>query len=128
MTISDEQLQSLARDTASSLQHVSSGRPFTPHLEVWKVREKVFLIVTENGPEAQIMTVKVDPDRGDALRGDVETISPGRYFNKRHRISIAPGAEITRQLIADLVHDSYDLASEIQRKKQRWVKRRRCLT
>lgn len=118
MTISGEQLQKLARVTASSLQDVSSGRPFTPHLGVWKVRAKVFMIVTENDPELQIITVKVDPHRGDALRRDVETITPGRYFNKRHWISIAPGTEITKQLIADLVHDSYDLANEFQRKKQ----------
>jgi predicted DNA-binding protein (MmcQ/YjbR family) len=55
VTLSGAQLQQTARDTAASLAHVSHGRPFTPHLEVWKVRDKVFLIVTEDDPELQII-------------------------------------------------------------------------
>lgn len=118
MTLSGKQLQQYARDLAMSLEHVSSGYPFTAHLEVFKVQEKVFLIVTEDDPDLQIITVKVDPHRGDGLRRDVEAITLGRYFSKRHWISIAAGAGITKKLIADLVHDSYDLANEHQRKKQ----------
>ena len=118
MTLSGKQLQQHARHSAMSLEHVSSGYPFTAHLEVFKVHQKVFLIVTEDDPDLQIITVKVDPHLGDALRRDVETITPGRYFSKRHWISIAAGSGITKQLIADMVHDSYDLANEHQRKKQ----------
>ena len=118
MTLSGEQLQRHARDTALSLPYVTSGHPFTAHLEVWKVREKVFMIVTENDPNLEIITVKVDPHHGDALRRDFETIIHGRYFNKQHWISIEAGDGITTQLISDLVHDSYDLANENPRKRQ----------
>ena len=118
MTLSGEQLQQHARHSAMSLEYVSSGYPFTAHLEVFKVHQKVFLIVTEDDPDLQIITVKIDPNLGDALRRDVETITLGRYFSKQHWISIAAGAGITKKLIADLVRDSYDLANEHQRKKQ----------
>lgn len=46
MTLSGARLQQIARQTAASLDDVSHGRPFTPHLDVWKARDKVFLIIT----------------------------------------------------------------------------------
>ncbi len=117
MTLSGGQLQQHARDTAVSLEYVSNGHPFTAHLEVWKVHGKVFLIVTDDDPRLQIITVKVDPHHGDALRRDFDTIGTGRYLNKKHWISIGPGPGITKQLIGDLVHDSYDLAGDLYRKR-----------
>ncbi|WP_435736428.1 MmcQ/YjbR family DNA-binding protein [Cellulosimicrobium sp. PMB13] len=103
-------LQQAARDTAASLAHVTRGRPFTPHLDVWKVRGKVFLIVTEDDQDLQIITVKVDPHHGDALRRDHDSITPGHYLDKRHWISVGAGSGVTRRLVEDLVHGSYELA------------------
>jgi predicted DNA-binding protein (MmcQ/YjbR family) len=105
-----EQLQQCARDIAASLEGVTRGRPFTPHLDVWKVHGKVFLVVTEGDPALRIITVKVDPQFADALRRDVDTITAGRYFDKNHWISVGPGTGITTHLVDDLVHMSYDLA------------------
>lgn len=110
VTLTGPRLQQIARHTAASLNDVSHGRPFTPHLDVWKVRNKVFLIITDDDPDLQIITVKVDPPYGDALRRDHETITAGRYLDKRHWISIGPGAGITTELVEDLVYTSYDLA------------------
>lgn len=104
-------LQQIARATAAALPHVDHGRPFTPHLEVWKVQGKVFLIVTEHDPALQIITVKADPHHGDALRRDHESITPGRYLDKRHWISVGAGTGVTRSLVEDLVLGSYDLAA-----------------
>jgi len=97
--LSGAQIQQTARDAAGALDDVSTGRPFTPHLEVWKVRGKVFMIVTEDDPDLQIITVKADPHHADALRRDRESITVG------------PGKGVTRQLIEDLVGGSYDLAA-----------------
>ena len=110
MTLSGVRLQTITRDTAASLEGVTRGRPFTPHLDVWKVRGKVFLIVTDDDPDLQIITVKVHPDYGDALRRDHAAITPGHYLDKRHWISVGPGPGITAELIEDLVCTSYDLA------------------
>lgn len=110
MTVSGKHLQQIARDTAARLDDVNHGHPFTPHLDVWKVRDKVFLIVTDDDPDLQIITVKVDPHFGDALRRDHDAITAGRYLDKQHWISIGSGAGITAALIKDLVHSSYDLA------------------
>ncbi|MGO4250267.1 MmcQ/YjbR family DNA-binding protein [Paenarthrobacter sp. RAF54_2] len=118
MTLSGDRLQQAARNTAAALGDVSNGRPFTPHLDVWKVRDKVFLIITKDDPDQQIITVKADPHHADALRRDHDTITPGRYLNKHHWISVGPGPGITKQLIENLVQDSYDLASHHTREQR----------
>lgn len=115
MTLTGEQLQQHARATAASLEGATSGHPFTPHLEVWKAHGKVFLIVTDDDPASQIVTLKVDPQFGDALCRDFDAITPGRYLDKRHWVSVAAGAGITQELIDDLVHTSHDLATNPHR-------------
>ncbi|MBT2565192.1 MmcQ/YjbR family DNA-binding protein [Arthrobacter sp. ISL-85] len=111
MTLSGDQLQQIARNTAAALEGVSNGRPFTPHLDVWKIRNKVFLIITEDDPDQQIITVKADPHHGDALCRDYASVTPGRYLNKQNWISVGYGRGITTRFIDNLVQDSYDLAS-----------------
>ncbi|MEX0158674.1 MULTISPECIES: MmcQ/YjbR family DNA-binding protein [unclassified Microbacterium] len=110
MTLTGERLRQIARDTAASLPGVSHGHPFTPHLDVWKAGEKVFLIVTDDNPNLQIITIKADPHHGDALRRDHESITVGHYLDKKHWISVGPGPGITAKLIDHLVHTSYELA------------------
>lgn len=112
MTLSGKLLQQIARDTAAPLDDVTHGRPFTPHLDVWKVRDKVFLIVTDDDPDLQIITVKVAPDHGDALRQNHATVTPGRYLDKQHWISIGAGPGITAALVEELVHGSYELVGD----------------
>lgn len=111
MTVSGEKLQQTAREVAASLNDVSNGRPFTPHLDVWKVEDRVFLIITEDDPELQIITVKADPDHADALRRDHPSITPGHYLDKHHWISIGPGSGVTKRLVENLVHESYELVA-----------------
>jgi predicted DNA-binding protein (MmcQ/YjbR family) len=104
-----DRLQDTARKAALALPDVSHGRPFTPGLDVYKVAGKVFLIVTDD-PEEQIITVKCEPEHARALERGYASITPGRYLDKRHWISLGPGRGITKQLINDAVELSYDLA------------------
>lgn len=109
MILSGAQIQQSARDAAGALDDISSGRPFTPPLEVWKVHGKVFMIVTEDDPDLEIITVKADPHYADALRRDHESITAGHYLDKQHWISVGPGKGVTRQLIEDLVRDQLEI-------------------
>ncbi|MGS2619227.1 MmcQ/YjbR family DNA-binding protein [Micromonospora sp. LZ34] len=79
MTLSGRDVQRKAQEVAGGMPGTSSGYPFTEHLRVWKVGGKVFLIVTEDDPELEIITVKADPDRCAALRRDHDSITRGRY-------------------------------------------------
>ncbi|MFE9438325.1 MmcQ/YjbR family DNA-binding protein [Streptomyces sp. NPDC006602] len=108
MSTAGDRLQDTARKAALALPDVSHGRPFTPRLDVYKVADKVFLIVTDD-PEEQIITVKCEPERARALERGYASITPGRCLDKRHWISLGPGRGITKQLINDAVEHSYDL-------------------
>jgi predicted DNA-binding protein (MmcQ/YjbR family) len=106
-----DRLQDTARRAALALPDVSHGYPFTPGLDVYKVAGKVFLIVTDD-PDEQIITVKCEPEHARAQVRGHASITPGRYLDKRHWISLGPGPGITERLITDAVEDSYGLVAE----------------
>ncbi|MCO1580960.1 MmcQ/YjbR family DNA-binding protein [Crossiella sp. SN42] len=108
MPVSGEQLQDTARETAGGLPGVGHGRPFTEQLDVYKVAGKVFLIVTDD-PDELIITVKAEPEHGWILQDRHTSITPGRYLDKRHWISVGAGPGVTRDVVAELVEDSYHL-------------------
>ncbi|MEU6904341.1 MmcQ/YjbR family DNA-binding protein [Streptomyces coeruleorubidus] len=111
MSAAGDRLQGTARRAALALPGVSHGYPFTPGLDVYKVASKVFLIVTDD-PDDQIITVKCEPEHARARVHGYASITPGRYLDKHHWISLGPGPGITERLVTDAVEDSYDLAVE----------------
>ena len=110
MNAAGDRLQDTARQAALALPDVSHGYPFTPGLDVYKVAGKAFLIVTDD-PDEQIITVKCEPEHARAQERGYASITPGRYLDKRHWISLGPGPGITERLITDAVEDSYDLVA-----------------
>jgi predicted DNA-binding protein (MmcQ/YjbR family) len=64
-------------------------------------------VITED-PDERLITVKVDPSFAETLVRQHESVHPGRYFDKRHWVSVGPGPGITTKLVESLVHDSYD--------------------
>jgi predicted DNA-binding protein (MmcQ/YjbR family) len=106
-----DRLQDIARATALALPGTDHGYPFTEHLDVYKVAGKVFLIVTDD-PDDQIITVKCEPEHARAQERGYATITPGRYLDKRHWISLGPGPGITKRLVVDAVENSYELVVE----------------
>ena len=111
MSAAGARLPDTARDTALALPGTDHGYPFTEHLDVYKVAGKVFLIVTDD-PDEQIITVKCEPEYARAQTRDHASITPGRYLDKRHWISLRLGPGITKRLATDAVEHSYDLVVE----------------
>ncbi|MET9454402.1 MmcQ/YjbR family DNA-binding protein [Streptomyces canus] len=110
MSAAGDRLQDAARQAALALPDVSHGYPFTPGLDVYKVAGKVFLIVTDD-PDEQIITVKCEPEHARAHVRRYASITPGRYLDKRHWISLGPGPGMTERLVTGAVEDSYDLVA-----------------
>ncbi|WP_425838480.1 MmcQ/YjbR family DNA-binding protein [Streptomyces fractus] len=110
MSTAGDRLQDTARQVALALPGVSHGYPFTPSLDVYKVVGKVFLIVTED-PDEQIITVKCEPEHARAQERGYASITPGRYLDKRHWISLGAGPGVTKRLVTDAVEHSYDLVA-----------------
>ena len=100
------QLQEQARERAQELPGAGLEHPFGRDWEVFKVRDKVFMLLTAITGEP-IVIVKAAPEDGKALREQHDDVTPGYHMNKRHWITLHPGGALRKQLVDDLVTESY---------------------
>ncbi|WOF23539.1 MmcQ/YjbR family DNA-binding protein [Microbacterium betulae] len=101
-------LTSHAMRVAEQFPAVTQEQPFGPDVEVFKVHGRIFLLVM-GPPDRPLVTVKADPFDAAELRAAFADIVTGHHMNKRHWISIAPGDAVDRDLLRELVTDSYRL-------------------
>lgn len=97
-------LQDTARRRAEELPGTGQVHPFGPEHEVFKVRGKVFLLMTELAGK-QVVTLKATPLEAEALREGYSGIGPGYHMNKRHWITLYPDGSGDRGLIGDMVEE-----------------------
>lgn len=104
-------IQQHARDRVAELPAAELEHPFGPDWEVFKVRGKVFMLMTEVTGEP-IVIVKTHPEDGKTLRELHQDITPGYHMNKQHWITMNPGGDLEQVLVDDLVTESYLLVVE----------------
>ena len=104
-------LYTVARQRAEEMLGSQVQHPFGPDWEVFKVRDKIFLLLTAVTGQQQ-MIIKAEPEDCQALQQQYSFIAPGYHMNKRHWVSVYPHAELHKQLIEELVTDSYRLVAE----------------
>ncbi|MEU6228981.1 MmcQ/YjbR family DNA-binding protein [Streptomyces sp. NPDC047042] len=97
-----------AADHAEELPGAGLEHPFGPDWEVFKVRGKVFMLMTEV-PGRPVVILKSDPGEARALREENEEITPGYHMNKKHWITLEGGDAIDEGLVKELVTESYRL-------------------
>ena len=100
-----------AKARAEELPGALLEHPFGAEWDVYKVRDKVFMLLTETTGEAMVI-LKSAPADSQVLRETHAEITPGYHMNKRHWISVSPGGRIDRLLFDDLVTESYLLVVE----------------
>lgn len=105
------ELQDAAREVADQLPASTSGLPFGPEYEVFKVKGKVFMLLTEV-PGEPIVVLKSDPEESRVLRQSYRDITPGYHMNKKHWITLEPGGAIDQGMVQELVTESYLLVVE----------------
>src|SRR5436190_9104787 len=101
-------LQETASGCAEELPGARLEHPFGPDWEVFKVRGKVFLLMTEVRGRP-IVILKSDPAEAQALREENADISTGYHMNKKHWITLQGGHAIDQKLVKELVTESYRL-------------------
>ncbi|AZH84554.1 MmcQ/YjbR family DNA-binding protein [Plantibacter sp. PA-3-X8] len=106
-----DELQAQARARVQELPGAQLEHPFGPGWEVYKVRDKVFMLLTDVTGEP-IVILKSDPEDAEALQAGHEDITPGYHMNKKHWITLHPSGDLSEQLISDLVTESYLLVVE----------------
>ncbi|WP_410611231.1 MmcQ/YjbR family DNA-binding protein [Amycolatopsis sp. lyj-109] len=99
-------LQKTAADRAEELPGARLEHPFGPDWEVFKVRGKVFMLITDV-PGRPVVILKADPGEALALREHNNHITPGYHMNKKHWITLEAGEGVDYKLVEDLVTDSY---------------------
>ena len=93
------ELHDFALEVALELPHSRLTFPFGEEWEVFKVGERMFLLLTDtNGP--QMVTMKVDPQEGRALVGAYDDVIPGYHLNKRHWVTVFSPVEESEPLSA----------------------------
>ncbi|GAA3085033.1 MmcQ/YjbR family DNA-binding protein [Streptomyces rectiviolaceus] len=101
-------LHKTAADCAEELPGAELGHPFGDDWEVFKVRGKVFMLMTAV-PGRPVVILKSDPGEAHALREQYSRITPGYHMNKKHWITLEAGEGVDKELVKELVTDSYRL-------------------
>ncbi len=104
------ELVDAASSRAEELPGAERENPFGPEWDVYKVRGKVFLLIPLD--DTGRVTLKADPDDAVALRETFSDIVPGYHMNKKHWLTLLPGESLERDLVSELVTESYRLVVE----------------
>lgn len=115
----DETIQQQAAARAGELPGAYLDHPFGPDWDVYKIRNKVFMLQTEITGQPTV-TLKATPGDSEALRSGHEAITPGYHMNKKHWITLHSSVGLDRQFVEDLVTESYLLVIEQNVPKREW--------
>ncbi len=94
--------------------------PFDPDVMVFKVKNKMFALISPNGgkspnKQAQV-NLKCEPDQAIELRDIFESVVPGWHMNKRHWNTVILDGSIPDSEIERMIDHSYTLVVKGLRK------------
>ena len=105
------------RDYVIQKPSVTEGFPFGETVLVFKVNNKVFLLVPLDSVPLQF-NAKCDPERAIQLREDYPvTVLPGYHMNKKHWNTVIADGRLTNKQLLELVDHSYTLVGGKKSKK-----------
>lgn len=105
------------REYALSKADVEEGFPFGDSALVFKVNEKMFLLVSLDAQPLRF-NVKCDPEKAEELREQYPAILPGYHMNKKHWNTILVDGSLTRKFLKEMIDHSFDLVKP-KRKKEK---------
>lgn len=104
------------RDYCLSKPDAIETLPFGPDTLVFKVNEKIFLLLPLDAEQPQF-NVKCDPDLALELRESYPAVKPGFHMNKKHWNTIVLDGSIPAKLIKEWIDHSYELVVKPKKKK-----------
>ncbi len=96
------------REYCLKKKEVTEGFPFGENTLVFKVKGKIFLLLSLN-EELLKFNAKCDPDRAIELREQFDYIQPGYHMNKKLWNTVTVTPAISNRFIRDMIDDSYTL-------------------
>ncbi|MDF2384241.1 MmcQ/YjbR family DNA-binding protein [Nostoc ellipsosporum NOK] len=104
------------RDYCLSKPGAVETLPFGPDTLVFKVNDKIFLLLPLDAEQPQF-NVKCDPDLALELRENYHAVKPGFHMNKKHWNTIVIDGSVPAKLIKEWIDHSYELVSNPKKKK-----------
>lgn len=106
------------REYCLSKKAVTEDFPFGETTLVFRVKEKIFLLVALDADPLQF-NAKCDPEKAMELREAYDAVKPGYHMNKKHWNTIIIDGSISSKLIKEMIDDSYNLNVQSLPKKVR---------
>lgn len=89
-------------------ENVTEGFPFGEDTLVFKVENKIFVLVSLDEPALR-MNVKCDPEKAIEWREEYpDNVLPGYHMNKKHWNTVLP-AGLKTNLVKQMIDESYHL-------------------
>ena len=99
------------RDYCLSKPGVEETLPFGPDTLVYKVNDKMFLLIGLDSEDIRF-NVKCDPDKAQELREEYACVLPGYHMNKKHWNTIVVDGSVSSKLLKEWIDDSYTLVAK----------------
>jgi predicted DNA-binding protein (MmcQ/YjbR family) len=105
----------LLREYAIDKPSVSEGFPFGDTVIVFKVNNKVFLLIPLDTSPLQF-NVKCDPEKAIELRESYpQSVLPGYHMNKKHWNTIIVNGVLSKRQLFEMVDESYQLVAKVNK-------------
>lgn len=92
--------------------------PFGPEYDVFKVDGRIFMITMTIRGRA-LVNLKAEPQKSLLNQQIYRSIEPGYHMNKKHWITVVPGEDISEDLLAELIDDSWhQVVNKLSKKAQ----------
>ncbi len=103
------------RDYVIKKPFVTEGFPFGDNVIVFKVNNKIFLLVPLDTNPLQF-NAKCDPERALELREQYPlSVLPGYHMNKKHWNTVIADGTLSKKQIIELVDHSYNLVGKFKK-------------
>jgi predicted DNA-binding protein (MmcQ/YjbR family) len=102
----------ILRDYVIAKPFVTEGFPFGDGVIVFKLNNKVFLLVPLDTNPLQF-NVKCDPEKAIELRETYpEAVLPGFHMNKKHWNTVIADGTLSKKQLLEMVDESYRLVKK----------------
>jgi predicted DNA-binding protein (MmcQ/YjbR family) len=98
------------RDYCLAKPGVTETLPFGPDTLVFKVLDKMFLLIGLNSPDS--FNVKCDPGKAVELRDEYDEVQPGYHMNKTHWNTVSMKGRLNDGQLKEMIDHSYTLIVE----------------
>ena len=106
------------REYCLSKKGATEGFPFGESTLVFKVLDKIFLLVALHASPLQF-NAKSDPGKAIELRDQYDAVKPGYHMNKKHWNTVIIDGSVPQKLLKEMIDDSYALIVQSLPKKER---------